>query len=139
MSTRRASRDSQLDLHRARAAVDDAWLAESAAERYLAAQAVALRVAAVLLAVGRPGSGRRPRPRNAWRVVAEVAPGFADWAACFAVSQARCDVLRAGATAIVGAHEADGLLRDAERFLDVVEEALGCPSSQPRQLRFRYG
>ncbi|MET0694839.1 MAG: SAV_6107 family HEPN domain-containing protein [Propionibacteriaceae bacterium] len=115
----------QLDLHRARTALIEAELACHPGDRFLAAHLAALRVAAVVLSVrARPGQGSS-RPRNAWLVLAEVAPELGEWAAFFAASEGKRDAVRAGATAIINAREADDLVRDAQAFLRLVEQALG--------------
>jgi hypothetical protein len=115
------------DLQRAHAAITEAELAANPNERFLAAHLAALRVAAIILRV-RAGSAptRQPgRPRNAWRLVAEVAPEFAEWAAYFAATEAKRDAVRSGEATIVTAREADDLVRDARSFLLVVERSLG--------------
>jgi hypothetical protein len=114
------------DLQRARAAIVEAELCTRPSERFLAAHTAALRVAAILLALrADPTLGRqRTRPRNAWQVLAEAAPEFGEWAAFFAATEGKRDAVRAGATSIVSVREADDLVRDAERFLAVVERAL---------------
>ena len=104
------------DLRRARAAVVEAELAEQPSDRFLAG------------ASGRPAGGRhragargpirrdraqRARPRNAWELLAEVAPEFGEWAAFFAATEGKRDAVQAGAPAIVSAREADDLVRDA--------------------------
>jgi hypothetical protein len=115
------------DLQRAHAAIHEAELAADPSERFLAAHLAALRVAAIVLRV-RAGSTptRQPgRPRNAWRLVAEVAPEFAEWASYFATTEAKRDAVRSGEQALVTAREADDLVRDARSFLRVVEASLG--------------
>ncbi|GAA1853072.1 hypothetical protein GCM10009714_38040 [Microlunatus capsulatus] len=125
-SRERGRRAVAADLARARAALDEAADLTTAAERYLATQAAALRVAAVVLAVpARPAPGARPR--NAWRLLAEVAPELAEWAAFYAATEHRRDALRGGATGLVSAREADDLLRDTEEFLALVEHAVAPP------------
>lgn len=115
----------QLDLHRVRTALVEAELSRSPAERYLAAHLAALRVAAVVLALrARPGR-RGNRPRNAWLLLAEVAPELGEWAAFFAATESKREAVRAGATAIVSAREADDLVRDAQTFFGLVERAIG--------------
>ncbi len=114
------------DLQRAHAAIHDAELATDPAERFLAAHLAALRVAAIVLRV-RAGSTptRQPgRPRNAWRLVAEVAPEFAEWAAFFAATEEKRDAIRSGQRTVVSAREADDLVRDARSFLLVVERSV---------------
>jgi hypothetical protein len=113
------------DLQRAHAAILEAELAANPSERFLAAHLAALRVAAIILRVRAGSAPSRPgRPRNAWRLVADVAPEFAEWAAFFAATEAKRDAVRSGATAIVSAKEADDLVRDARSFLRLVEHSL---------------
>jgi hypothetical protein len=114
-----------LDLRRARSAVIAAELADRPSDRYLAAHLAALQVAAVVLAWrANPGrAGSRGRPRNAWRMLADVAPEYAEWAAFFAATEAKREAVRAGATTIVTAREADDLVRDAQCFLALVERS----------------
>ena len=107
------------DLRRARSALAEAELAEAPAERYLQAQLAALRVAAVVLAA-RAHAVRGGGLRNAWRVVAEVAPEHAEWAGYFAATQAKRQAVQAGAVALVSSREADDLIRDAYAFHDAV-------------------
>lgn len=111
------------DLARARAALHEAWGTREPDERFLAGHLVALRVAAVVLASGaRPGRVRRPR--NAWRAVTEAVPALAGWASVFAATESQRDAVRAGATGVVSAVEADHLVRATESFLDVVDQVL---------------
>ena len=114
------------DLARARAAVAEAAEVPTAGGRYLAAHDAALRVAAVVLAA-RARPFRAARPRNAWRLLAEVAPELFEWAAFFAATEDRRDALRAGVSGLVSVREADDLLRDTERFLALVEHAVAPP------------
>jgi hypothetical protein len=115
----------QLDLARARTALVEAELSRHPSERFLAAHLAALRVAAIVLARrARPGRGSS-RPRNAWLVLADVAPELGEWAAFFAATEGKREAVRAGATAIISAREADDLVRDAQAFLSLVERALG--------------
>ena len=87
------------DLRRARSCLAEAELAQRPSDRYLAAHLAALRVVAIVLTcrasatIGR-SAGRAPstgqawsagRPQNAWRMLAEVAPELAEWAAFFAL------------------------------------------------------
>ena len=114
----------RMDLHRARTTLIEAELLPHPSERFLAAHLAALRVAAIVLAMrARPGRGNS-RPRNAWLVLAEVAPELGEWAAYFAASQGKREAVRAGATAIITSREADDLVRDAYTFLALVERAL---------------
>lgn len=122
------------DLGRARTAVVEADLAISPSERFLAAYLAALRVAAILLSlrVVSVSGSKRARPRNPWRMVAEAAPEFGEWAAFFGTRQPKFEAVRAGATAIVTAREADDLVRDSMRFLALVEKALARQAAGPR-------
>jgi hypothetical protein len=66
-------------------------------------------------------------------MLAEVAPELAEWAAFFAATEAKRDAIRAGATSIVSAREADDMVRDATAFLRLVERAVGFSAvSTPR-------
>jgi hypothetical protein len=113
-------------LDRARDSLLGAMTASTAGERYVAAHLAALRSAAAVLAVrGRPT--RRGRPRSVWEVLPVVAPELAEWAAFFDAGAARRAAVEAGRDEVVSTREADDLLRDAERFLLLVESALGLP------------
>jgi hypothetical protein len=131
------------DLRRARSSLAEAELAQRPSDRYLAAHLAALRVVAVVLSYRTPRtatqSNGRPRstgrPQNAWRMLAEVAPELAEWAAFFAATQGKRDAIRAGATSIVSAPEADDLVRDARAFLRLVERAIGFSAVRERAVR----
>jgi hypothetical protein len=112
------------DLGRAQAALTEAEESDRPGPRYLAAQLTALRTAALVLALrGRTGRpSRSGGPRNAWRLLADVAPELGEWAAFFDTTQARGDAVRGGAW--VSAREADDLLRDAQAFLRLIERVL---------------
>jgi hypothetical protein len=56
-----------------------------------------------------------------------VAPELAEWAAFFAAGAAKRAAAEAGIQRVVSTREADDMLRDAERFLAVVETGLGKP------------
>ena len=112
------------DLLRARAALVEAELAETPAERYLKAQLAALRVAALILAT-RAQAARGGRLRNAWQVVVDVAPEYAEWAAYFSATQVKRQAVQAGAPGLLTAREADDLVRDAQAFFDDVVRRLG--------------
>ena len=114
-------------LHRAETAIIEAELTDRPGERFLAAHHAALQVAAVVLALRTSPSlrGQRSRPRNAWRMVADVAPELGEWAGFFAATEAKRDAVRAGAVSIVSTREADDLVRDARAFLSLVERLVG--------------
>jgi len=98
-------------------------------QRYATAHLAALRAAAAVLAArARPVVGaRRRRPTSVWVLLAQVAPEMAEWAGYFAVGATKRAAAEAGIPRVVTGREADDLLRDAERFLAVVETTLGLP------------
>jgi len=103
--------------------------------RYAQAHVAALRATAALLAArARPVS--RPRgsqQRNAWVLLAEVAPEFAEWARFFSAGAAKRAAAEAGSLRAVTEREADDLVRDADRFLALVERSLGLAPHLPVQ------
>jgi hypothetical protein len=116
-------------LARAAESLHDAVVAPDVPTRYACAHVAALRAAAGLLAararpVGSPAGRRRPQ-KNAWVLLAEVAPELTEWATFFAAGAAKRAAAEAGSTRAVTEREADDLVRDADRFLAVVEQALG--------------
>ena len=54
-----------------------------------------------------------------------MAPELAEWAAFFAAGAAKRAAAEAGSRRAVTEREADDLVRDADRFLALVEESLG--------------
>ena len=118
------------DLIRAGHALDEAEEAPDHLLRYASAHVAALRAAAAVLAVrARPSGGKRRRvQRNAWVLLAEVAPEFAEWAAFFAAGANKRAAAEAGLTRAVSERDADDLLRDATTFVELVEQTLGLPS-----------
>jgi hypothetical protein len=113
----------------------DAVVAHDVPTRYACAHVAALRAAAALLAArARPvasPSGRRRPQKNAWVLLAEVAPELTEWATFFAAGAAKRAAAEAGSTRAVTEREADDLVRDADRFLAVVEQALGLTPHVP--------
>src|SRR6185295_6459392 len=79
------------DLRRARSSLAEAELAPRPSDRFLAAHLAALRVVAIVLTHRARRGIARPngRPPNAWRMLAEVAPELAEWAAFFAATEAK--------------------------------------------------
>ena len=77
----------------------------------------------------------RRRQKNAWVLLAEVAPELAEWAAFFAAGAAKRAAAEAGSTRAVTEREADDLLRDADRFLGVIEQSLGLAPHLPHSGR----
>jgi hypothetical protein len=107
-------------------------LAEAAGEggagsRYVAAHLAALRAAAAIVAA-RPDAGTGPRrkaPTSVWELLPRVEPALSEWAAFFAAGARKRAAAEAGLARAVSAAEADDLLRDAETFLSLAEDALG--------------
>jgi hypothetical protein len=115
------------ELFRARAALAEAREADDHLIRYSSAHVAALRVAAAVLAVrARPvRSGPRRRiQRNAWVLLAEVAPEFGEWATFFAAGATQRAAAEAGLERAVSTREADDLVRAVETFYDLVESSL---------------
>lgn len=122
-------------LERAAASLREAITSTDVPLRYAHAHVAALRATAALLAARAvPASGRRGRTqRNAWVLLAEVAPELAEWAAFFSAGAAKRAAAEAGSRRAVTEREADDLVRDADRFLGLVEEALGMARHVPFQ------
>ena len=122
------------ELFRARAALAEATETNDHLIRYSSAHVAALRVAAAVLAVRarpvRSGSRRRVQ-RNAWVLLAEVAPEFGEWAAFFSAGAAKRAAAEAGSSRAVTEREADDLVRDVGAFLTVVEHSLGLSVPEP--------
>ncbi len=113
-------------LSRAAASLHEAITADDVPTRYACAHVAALRSAAALLAArARPTPTRRRPQKNAWVLLAEVAPELGEWASFFAAGAAKRAAAEAGSRRAVTAREADDLVRDADRFLGVIETALG--------------
>jgi SAV_6107-like HEPN len=113
-------------LSRAREALDEAVLTADPARRYAAAHVAALRATAALLAT-RARPSRRRGQRNAWSLLAHVAPEMGEWAAFFAAGAGKRAAAEAGLDRAVSARDADDLVRDVERYLFLVQRALGVP------------
>jgi hypothetical protein len=93
----------------------------------VAAHLAALRAAAAVVAA-RPEASPGPRrkaPKSVWELLPRVEPALAEWAAFFAAGARKRAAAEAGLTRAVSGAEAEDLLRDAETFLSLVEEALG--------------
>ena len=104
----------------------------STGARYVAAHLAALRAAAAVVAArAEPGiTTRRKRPQSVWELLPRVEPALQEWAAFFAAGAAKRAAAEAGLPRAVSAREADDLLRDAETFLSLAENALGV-AAQP--------
>nr|WP_218866237.1 SAV_6107 family HEPN domain-containing protein [Nocardioides kongjuensis] len=119
-------------LIRSAESLSEAVAARDVATRYACAHVAALRAAAALLAArARPEAGRRRAQRNAWVLLAEVAPELAEWASFFAAGAAKRAAAEAGSTRAATEREADDLVRDADRFLALVEQSLGLTPHVP--------
>ena len=123
-------------LARAAESLRDAVGAPDVPTRYACAHVAALRSAAALLSArARPTASRRRPQKNAWVLLAEVAPELEEWATFFAAGAAKRQAAEAGSTRAVGEREADDLVRDADRFLAVVERSLGLVPHAPVESR----
>lgn len=113
-------------LARSAESLSEAVAATEVPTRYACAHVAALRAAAALLSArARPTARPRRRQQNAWVLLAEVAPELEEWAAFFAAGAAKRAAAEAGSTRAVAEREADDLVREADRFLAVVERHLG--------------
>ncbi len=115
-------------LSRSAESLHEAITATDVPTRYACAHVAALRAAAALLAArAQPAPARRRRSpqKNAWVLLAEVAPELVEWASFFAAGAAKRAAAEAGSTRAVTEREADDLVRDADRFLGVIESSLG--------------
>ena len=94
--------------------------------RYAAAHLAALRAAAAVLAArARPVPARRSKVTSVWDLLVLVAPELGEWAVFFAGAAVKRAAAEAGIPRVVTAREADDLLRAAEEFVTLVEQALG--------------
>jgi hypothetical protein len=120
-------------LERAAASLREAMTTSDVPLRYACAHVAALRATAALLAArATPAVGpRRGRQKNAWVLLAEVAPELGEWAAFFSAGAAKRAAAEAGSRRAVTEREADDLVRDADRFLGLVEESLGMTRHLP--------
>ncbi len=123
----------------ARRGLADAASEASPGTRYVGAHLAALRAAAAIVAV-KMGPGQSPRrkaPHSVWELLPRVEPALSEWAAFFAAGAGKRAAAEAGLLRAVSAREADDLLRDAETFLNLAEEALGLPGQPALPLRPR--
>ena len=112
-------------LRRSAESLREAMTDSDVPSRYAHAHVSALRAAAALLAARALPTPARKRQRNAWVLLAQVAPELSEWASFFAAGASKRAAAEAGSTRAVTEREADDLVRDADRFLGVVEAALG--------------
>jgi hypothetical protein len=113
-------------LARAHDALDEATLETEPTRRYATAHVAALRATAALLAV-RARPTRRRGQRNAWTLLAQVAPEMGEWAAFFSAGAGKRAAAEAGLSRLISARDADDLVRDVERYLALVQRALDLP------------
>lgn len=118
-------------LERAADSLREAIAESDVPTRYAHAHVAALQAAAALLAArARPASGRT-KQRNAWVLLAQVAPELGEWASYFAAGSAKWAAAQAGSRRAVTVRETDDLVRASDRFLAVVEAALGLTAHAP--------
>lgn len=119
-------------LAHAHSCLQEAAVAVRPTDRFALAHLAALRTAAAVLAARTGGEppGRR-RTRNAWVLLAAVAPELEEWAAFFGSAAAKRAAAQAGIVGSVSTREADDLLREAETFLGVATRLLGVPHHPP--------
>ena len=120
-------------LERAAESLREAITSSAVPERYAHAHVSALRATAALLAArARPVTPPRRKPqKNAWVLLAEVAPELAEWAGFFAAGAGKRAAAESGSRRAVTEREADDLVRDADRFLALVEGSLGLTEHVP--------
>ncbi|WP_231389029.1 SAV_6107 family HEPN domain-containing protein [Marmoricola sp. URHB0036] len=119
-------------LERAAESLREAITSTSVPERYAHAHVSALRATAALLAArAQPTPARRTRQKNAWVLLAEVAPELGEWAAFFAAGADKRAAAESGSRRAVTEREADDLVRDADQFLALVETSLGLTEHLP--------
>ncbi len=113
-------------LERSAASLREAITCSDVPQRYALAHVSALRATAALLAArAQPLPVAKRRQKNAWVLLTEIAPEFSEWAAFFSSGAQKRSAAEAGSRRAVTEREADDLVRDADRFLGLVETALG--------------
>ena len=117
-------------LDRAQASLLHASQAGEAGERYVLAHLAGLRAAAAVLAA-RTTPASSSRPRSVWEVLPTLAPERTEWAVFFAASARQRAAVERG-DRVLPARAADDLVRQAEIFIEVVQEALGVPRTLVR-------
>jgi hypothetical protein len=120
-------------LERAAESLREAITSTSVCDRYAHAHVSALRATAALLAArARPVSAPpRRQQKNAWVLLAQVAPELSEWAGFFAAGATKRAAAESGSRRAVTPREADDLVRDADRFLALVETSLGLTEHAP--------
>lgn len=107
---------------RAREGLHAAERLDLPADRYAQAHLAAMRATAALLGA-RSARVRAAGPRSVWEELPGVAPELGEWATRFQASGRRRLALERGA-GTVDAAEADELVGDANRYLDLVQARL---------------
>ncbi len=115
-------------LGRSHLTLESACRTSDVAERFRDAHLGALRAAAALVAA-RSVPSPRSRPRSVWQVLPRIAPELGEWATFFADCSTRRSAIDRGEP--VSVREADDLLRQAEMFLEIVQDCLGVPATMP--------
>ncbi|MGN0065251.1 MAG: SAV_6107 family HEPN domain-containing protein [Nocardioides sp.] len=123
-------------LSRAAESLREAVTASDVPTRYACAHVSALRATAALLAARAHPTPRATRQKNAWVLLAELCPEMEEWARFFAAGAPKRAAAEAGSTRAVSEREADDLVRDADRFLAVVERSLGLVPHAPVEWQF---
>lgn len=122
-------------LERSAESLRDAITCTDVPQRYALAHVAALRATAALLAVrAQPMPVQKRRQKNAWVLLTEIAPEFTEWASFFAAGATKRAAAEAGSRRAVSEREADDLVRDADRFLALVETSLGLTGHAPFQV-----
>ena len=88
---------------------------------------VAVAQPVALLGADRISSWLMPGQRNAWALLAQVAPEMSEWAAFFSAGAGKRAAAEAGLSRLISARDADDLVRDVERYLMLVQRALDLP------------
>ena len=122
-------------LARAAESLQEAITTAEVPTRYACAHVAALRATAALLAARAHPAPRAAPQKNAWVLLADVAPELAEWATFFAAGAGKRAAAEAGSTRAVTEREADDLVRDADRFLGIVERCSGLVPHAPIERR----
>lgn len=104
-------------------ALDDAYQAPTAADRYVAAHVAALRAGAALLAT-RAKPTRSSRIRSVWQMLPTIAPELQELCTYFALIGQRRVFVEIGREHVTQ-RQADDLMRDAEAFTEQIAGILG--------------
>ena len=122
-------------LERSAESLQEAITCTDVPQRYALAHVAALRATAALLAArAHPMPVQKRRQKNAWVLLTEIAPEFTEWATFFAAGAGKRAAAEAGSRRAVTEREADDLVRDADRFLALVETSLGLAGHAPFQV-----